>query len=60
MWNVTQNWMSWTYLFQRDEEVGNFLLLKNKYNNDNISDILRHITVSFKFQFYIFFQDLIS
>jgi hypothetical protein len=42
------------------DEVGNFLLLKNKYIIDNIFDILRHISVSFKFQFHIFFQDLVS
>jgi len=52
--------MPWTYFFQRGDEVGNFLLLKNKYIIDNVSDTLTHITVSFKFQFHVFFQDLVS
>jgi hypothetical protein len=45
----TQNWMSWTYLLQRGDEIDNFLFLKNKYKMDNISDTVSHNTVSFKF-----------
>ena len=52
--------MSWTYLFQRGDEVGNFLLLKNKYINDNVSDTLRYVTVRFNIKFHVFFQGLVS